>query len=661
MTYFLDGGKEVSEIKEMVAGSIAEDPTFIDENKYDMTREVARERTMAKILQCVELIRAKSAAEEKPKKGQKEEKGGGRAGVPKTFEEAFYGTLAAYDESWAIRMGVHYGLFMGALNGQGSDEQRAKWGKDAQEMRLIGCFAMTELGHGSYLQGLETTATYDKKTREFVVNTPTPTATKWWIGMAGQTATMAAVYAQLIIDGTNYGVHSFLVPIRCLKSGKALPNVTVGDCGSKMGRNGLDNGWIQFHNTRIPRENMLMRWAKVTPEGVYHKPAMKQLTYNALIGTRVELFTSCSDVLKRALTVAVRYGAIRRQFPNVDKPSEEQKLLDYPTHQFRLFPIMAWAFALHMTAKVMKGKAEQMENESGQKYLDILPELHATSAGLKAFGTWYANDAIEVCRQSLGGHGYSSYSGLATMRANWAVMCSWEGDNTVMALQLGRFLMQQYKRLKEGGAPTGFCEYLSKYRSAPTQWAAKTSAECRRLDMLLLAYQHRTAVKVSEAGERFLSLLKQGRSTAQAVQTLSVDLMHCAKIHCVYYLLDCFATAISSAPKELQPVLQRLCALFGLQNMEETMTDFVESGYVSPVVARLVRDEVRQLCLEVRSEAVALVDAFNIPDFVIDSPLGRADGNIYEEYLKVVKNAPGAMGVPHYWEALIKPLTNPDN
>jgi acyl-CoA oxidase len=66
-----------------------------------------------------------------------------------------------------------------------------------------------------------------------------------------------------------------------------LPGVTIGDIGAKMGRQGLDNGWLQFTHVRIPRENMLMKWAKVSPEGVYTPPPNQQIVYATLIGERL--------------------------------------------------------------------------------------------------------------------------------------------------------------------------------------------------------------------------------------------------------------------------------------------------------------------------------------------------------------------------------------
>lgn len=192
MTFYLDGGESVTQIKELVAATIADDELLNDRNKFDLSRPEARERTMAKIAQVVGVIRgrAEDAAEQAAEAradgtatsapaADVADRSASRAGAGKSFEDAFYGALGALDPSWAIRIGVHFGLFQSALMGSGTDAQIAQYARDVQEMRIIGCFAMTEMGHGSFLQGLETTATFDRDTQEFVIHTPTLTATKW--------------------------------------------------------------------------------------------------------------------------------------------------------------------------------------------------------------------------------------------------------------------------------------------------------------------------------------------------------------------------------------------------------------------------------------------------------------------------------------------------
>lgn len=113
----------------------------------------------------------------------------------------FWEVMSLYDPSWATRIGVHFGLFQNAIEGSGTEEQIEYWIPKCQKMEIFGCFGMTELGHGSFVRGLETLAHYDKKTQEFVIHSPTQTSTKWWIGGAGQTATHCIVFAQLYIDG----------------------------------------------------------------------------------------------------------------------------------------------------------------------------------------------------------------------------------------------------------------------------------------------------------------------------------------------------------------------------------------------------------------------------------------------------------------------------
>lgn len=131
--------------------------------------------------------------------------------------------------------GLHDKAFIKCLTDQTTEEQKALFLEPAKRDEIIGCYAQTELSHGSNVRGLETTATWDEKTGEFVVHSPQLTSAKWWIGTLGRTANYALVMAQLIVKGKNYGPHTFVVPVRDLKTHEPLQGVYVGDIGPKFG------------------------------------------------------------------------------------------------------------------------------------------------------------------------------------------------------------------------------------------------------------------------------------------------------------------------------------------------------------------------------------------------------------------------------------------
>lgn len=141
---------------------------------------------------------------------------------------------------------LHYALFASIFNVMANEEQRAYWIPLIDNHKILGCYAQTELGHGSDVGKLETTATLDKKTDEFVINSPTTSSAKYWPGDMGRFSTHALAMARLVIDGKDYGVHPFVVEMRDMNTFKHLPGVDSGDMGIKYGFNNKDNGWATF-------------------------------------------------------------------------------------------------------------------------------------------------------------------------------------------------------------------------------------------------------------------------------------------------------------------------------------------------------------------------------------------------------------------------------
>lgn len=258
---------------------------------------------------------------------------------------------------------LQHTMFVTSVREQGNDEQRAYWLPKVEKWEIIGAYGQTEMGHGSNVRGLELQAKWDPATREFILHSPTLTASKWWNGALGRTANHAIVVAQLILpDGDtgkykSYGPHQFITPIRDMKTHQPLDGIIIGDIGPKYGYTSMDNGYMLFSNFRIPHSALLARYAGVDEgSGAYRKPANPATVYGSLTFVRAQIIMHARLILARAVTVAVRYTVIRRQFQDRDSSdpdAPEVSVLDYPTVQIRILPLLATTLALHYTGEAM--------------------------------------------------------------------------------------------------------------------------------------------------------------------------------------------------------------------------------------------------------------------------------------------------------------------
>ncbi|KAI8375984.1 acyl-CoA dehydrogenase/oxidase C-terminal [Radiomyces spectabilis] len=575
--------------------------------------------------------------------------------------------VSLIDPGFWTRFGVHYGLFVGALQSNATPGQLGYWfEKGALSLsNFIGCFAMTELGHGSNVPGLETTATFDEAADQFVIHTPTLTATKWWIGGAAHSATHAAVFAQLIVREKRYGTKCFIVPLRDPKTYQTLPGINIGDIGKKMGRDGIDNGYIQFTNVRIPRGYMLQKHTKVSRSGQVKEPKLQQLTYGALLQGRVAMVVDSGNVSKKALAIAIRYAAVRRQFANSKANGVETKLLDYPIHQRRLMPLLAQTFAMLFTGTEMTEMYNNMmarldsakeDDADLDEVMEMLKETHSTSAGLKAFCTWNCLNTIEQCRQACGGHGYSAYTGLAAMYQDFAVQCTWEGDNTILTLQAGRYLISSYREAAKGKKVAPGVGYLNHLNTLiGKQCSASSLEDLVKPEVIAEGWQVVCANVVRHAALEFEACLEQGMDVDDAYEHCSQSRLYAAKLHSYGYLFNRFMDGVAKVSGSVQAVLTKICLLYGLYTIEDNAGAFLQYEYFKPNQIEFIRSKVNELCKAVRDQAIPLVDSFNLSDYIINSPLGRADGNVYVHYFQQVQQS-NPQGEHPYFNRLIKPL-----
>lgn len=314
----------------------------------------------------------------------------------------------------------------------GTERHRKKYFDAIDRFKIPGCFAMTELRHGSNVAGLQTEAILDVHTDEWIINTPDDGAIKWWIGNAAEDGRMSTVFARLKVPSTaatgtldDHGVHAFIVPLRN-DDGTLMPGVEIHDCGYKVGLNGVDNGAIRFTNVRVPRENLLDRFGSVDRSGRYSSPlssAAKRfaVTLGELTGGRVGLTFASVGVLKGAVTIAVRYSAQRQQFgpPN----GAEVSVLDYPSQQLKLMPMLATTYALHFARELLINKYVDMKRTKDEV---LIADVHSLSAGLKAYTTNYTNSALSVARECCGGHGYAAVNRLGALRSDHDIFQTFE-------------------------------------------------------------------------------------------------------------------------------------------------------------------------------------------------------------------------------------------
>ncbi|XP_055971404.1 peroxisomal acyl-coenzyme A oxidase 1 isoform X2 [Sorex fumeus] len=622
LTYVIDGGISKTRRRREIENQILSDPDFQQQNVNFLSRGERYEAAVKKSAYMVKKLRD--------------------FGIADPDEILWFKRLQL--SSFVEPVGLNFSMFIPTVVNLGTPAQQDKWLLPSQELQIIGTYAQTELGHGTHLRGLETTATYDPETQEFIINSPTVTSIKWWPGGLGKTSNHAIVLAQLITKGKSYGLHAFIVPIREIGTHKPLPGITIGDIGPKFGYEEMDNGYLKLDNYRIPRENMLMKYAQVKPDGTYVKPVSNKLTYGTMVFIRSYLVSAAAQALSKACTIAIRYSAVRHQ-SEITPGEPEPQILDFQTQQYKLFPLLATAYAFQFVGAYMKNTYLRVNEDISRGNLSELPELHALTAGLKAFATWTANAAIEACRMACGGHGYSHCSGLPNLYVNFTPTCTFEGENTVMMLQTARYLIKSYEQVRAGKLVYGMVSYLNDLpgqRIQPQQVAGRpTAMDISSPDSLVEAYRLRAASLVEIAAKNFQAEVSHRRSREVAWNLTSVDLVRATEAHCHYVVVKLFAEQLPQIQdKPVQAVLRNLCLLYSLYGISQKAGDFLQGGILTGSQINQVRQRVKELLTVIRPDAIALVDAFDYRDESLGSVLGRYDGNVYENMFEWAKNSP---------------------
>ncbi|GLT36831.1 hypothetical protein SLA2020_111840 [Shorea laevis] len=523
---------------------------------------------------------------------------------------AFNEVLSIYDHSIGIKIGVHFFLWGGAIQFFGTKHHHDKWLRDTENYVIKGCFAMTELGHGSNVRGIETVTTYDSSTGEFVINTPCESAQKYWIGGAANHATHTIAFSQLVINGTNQGVHAFIVQIRDT-NGNICPNIRIADCGHKIGLNGVDNGRIWFDNVRVPRENLLNSVADVSPDGQYisaiKDPDQRFAAFLApLTSGRVNIAAAAVDQSKISLAIAIRYALTRRAF-SLTRNGPEVLLLDYPSHQLRLLPLLARTYAGSFAANYLKMLYVKRTPESNKT-------IHVFSSAFKAILSWNNMRILQECREACGGQGYKTENRIGHLKGEYDVQSTFEGDNNVLMQQVSKALFAEYVAVqKRNGAFKGLgLEHMNKPCPVIPSQLTSSTLRCSQFQMDAFCLRERDLLNRFATGVS--QCLVKGESKEHAFiksSHLAEDLGRAFSDRAIFQTFIEAEARLSRSP--LKNVLGLVRSMYALTCLEEDAA-FLRYGYISVENAAAVRKEVTELCSELRPHALALVSSFGIPD-----------------------------------------------
>jgi acyl-CoA oxidase len=553
--------------------------------------------------------------------GGKEDNGGNIAG----FEE-----LVAADPSLQIKSGVQWGLFGAAVMQLGTEPHHRKYLPGIMSLDVPGAFAMTETGHGSDVASVATTATYDPETQEFVIDTPFRGAWKDYLGNAAHDGIAAVVFAQLITQGVNHGVHAFYVPIRD-ENGDFLPGVGGEDDGLKGGLNGIDNGRLHFTGVRVPRTDLLNKYGDVAEDGSYSSsidsPGRRFFTMlGTLVQGRVSLDGSAVNAAKIGLKIAITYGDERRQF-TAGSDADEEVILDYQRHQRRLLPLLATTYASSFAHEVFLHKFDDVFSGRADSDTDR-QDLETIAAALKPLSTWHALDTLQEAREACGGAGFLTENRLTSLRADLDVYVTFEGDNNVLLQLVAKRLLTDFSRKFAKADAGAMARYVvtqaagRAYHGTGLRSVAQTvkdfGSTARSVNWLQEPSTQRELLTgrvesmIAEVAGRLRSASKLSKkAAADLFNSQQNELIEAARAHAELLQWEAFTDALEQAPDEgTRQVLTWLRDLFGFGLIEKHLSWYLIHGRLSPQRAQAVTAYIDRLLTRIRPHAVDLVDAF---------------------------------------------------
>lgn len=571
---------------------------------------------------------------------------------------ALFTLVGLTQRSVTTKLGVQFFLYAKSLLVLGTEKHQAAFER-AISLKDMGSFCLTELTHGSNVQGCITNAVFDEKRKSFVLYTPHERGIKFWIGNAAHTANMAVVGANLIVKNKNYGMHFFLVEIRDRVTHNLKPGVSCGDCGQKMGLNGVDNGFIAFRGLRVSRDALLNRVTNVDEEGnvtsIFEKKDKRfAVQLSALSEGRTKVGTVSCVVGLKACCIATRFATVRRQFGKGQY--DEISIIDYPSMRNRLFPLIANSLIPLFAARKINNIWFQNGHLMFEPKSKEVQEMHALISSIKPLCTEWLHQTMEETRKSMGGLGFSSHAEIPRMYNDVHVMSTWEGENYVLIQQVSKFIVSGLKKTMETGESSVFksLSYLSQDGLEDSRVQFTSPQDFENLDNLEMIMRMRAKISAFEAFSTLGGKIALGEEPFDAWnKSLPFDLDSAARYYGELFIFDVAKKAVINCPEpENKEFLAQLLTIFALNRIKESFSLTAENLDFSQL--KLINELLLQLYEKIRFNAVLCFDGLLMEDELVRSPLGTKSGNVYEGFLATLISERDNFGKAPYWKEIVK-------